>query len=355
MRTEESVMRKKLKPDLNLEEIQQSVIDEVVSQFQSGMSMRKIATGLSMSAMKVRKILITAGAFTSQQQKNIEELYKGGYNIEEIADIFHMSQSSVYSYLAYETVMYNLDEKSVNADRQARYRERKKQNLKVEKPKVIKPEIKRKSGSMYIVVNQRLRRYLPKEFCSADRDPLERTYMYGARETDPDGNIWAADVVISGRGKDRRQAIAMENARCGFRIVMDMPKELQEMEPYECRECLAEKMEEKIREELLLFGVPENNVDDYICNNSYQFIFVKSKPSFPSQNVEEFAEQMQAEIKEGLAFDEVFERAFNRTTRKYGNVRVYRDVDLATYQMLGLSSDETMEIIKKRWESIMNG
>ena len=50
-------MRKKLKPDLNLEEIQQSLIDQVVELYDSGLSMRNIGTQLSLSQMKVRKIL----------------------------------------------------------------------------------------------------------------------------------------------------------------------------------------------------------------------------------------------------------------------------------------------------------
>ena len=60
-------MRKKIKPDLNLEEIQQSLIDQVVELYASGMSMRNIGTQLSLSQMKVRKILITAGAYTSER------------------------------------------------------------------------------------------------------------------------------------------------------------------------------------------------------------------------------------------------------------------------------------------------
>ena len=41
-------MRKKIKPDLNLEEIQQSLIDQVVELYASGMSMRNIGTQLSL-------------------------------------------------------------------------------------------------------------------------------------------------------------------------------------------------------------------------------------------------------------------------------------------------------------------
>lgn len=338
----------KKKPNLNLEEIQQSMIDEVVELFQSNNSIRKIAASLSISPIKVRKILITAGVYTSSSQKDIEELYRGGYSIEEIADILHMSKANVYSYLPYEKVIYNMPEKSVNADRQARYRERKKQNIKVEKPEVVKPEIRRRTGVMYIVVNQRLRKYLPKEFCTAERDPLDRNY-----EREPEGNIWTAYVVLAGRGKDRKIAIALENARCGFRLIMDMPGGLQEMEVSGARELLKEKMEAAIQEELLTFGIPEKNVEEYISNNSYQFLFIKAKPSWPSQNVMEFAEKLQEEIKDGMPFEEIYSREFNRTNRKFGNCRDYRDVDLATYHMMGLTEEQIMEILKKRWESMM--
>lgn len=344
-------MRKKLKPDLNLEEIQQSFIDQVVELYDSGVSMRNIGTQLSLSQMKVRKILITAGAYTSERCDEINDYYQNGYSVEEIAEIFHMTKSSVYSYLAYETVIYNLEEKSVNADRQARYRERKKQNLAIEKTEIIKPEIKRRpKGYMYIVVNQRLRKYLPKDFCSSDRDPLERNFGYTGREPDPDENIWAADVVISGRGKDKKMAIALENARCGFRMVLDMPKEIlqPEADVFECRELLKERIVAAIQEEFITFGIPKENVENYIYNNSFEFSFVKAKPSFPSQNVEEFAESLQEEMKSGMAFEDIFSRGFNRTSRKFGICREYRSVDMATYYMLRLTTDQAFDIIREK-------
>lgn len=359
-------MRKKLKPDLNLEEIQQSLIDQVVELFDSGLSMRKIGTQLSLSQMKVRKILITAGTYTSERCDEVNDYYQNGYSVEEIAKIFHMTKSSVYSYLAYETVIYNLDEKSVNADRQARYRERKKQNITIERPEIIKPEIqKRPKGYMYIVVNQRLRKYLPKDFCSVDRDPLERTFGYTRQELDPDEDIWVAEVVVSGRGKGKKTAMALENARCGFRLVMGIPEVLGEepQEPdcvqenveidiCEYRELMKERIMEKIREEFLTFGIPQENVEDYIYNHSYEFVFVKAKPSFPSQNVSEFVESLQERLKSGMVFEDIFSMGFNRTNRKFGNCRDYRDVDMATYHMLKLTTEQTCDIFKKRWEKI---
>ena len=74
-------LRKKLKPDLNLEEIQRVLIEKVVELYNSGLSMRKIGIQLSLSQMKVRKILITAGAYTSQK-------FAGGLTPETANKIF---------------------------------------------------------------------------------------------------------------------------------------------------------------------------------------------------------------------------------------------------------------------------
>ena len=50
--------------------------------------------------------------------------------------------------------------------------------------------------------------------------------------------------MISGRGKDKKMAIALENARCGFRMVLDMPKEIlqPEADVFECWELLKERI-----------------------------------------------------------------------------------------------------------------
>ena len=53
---------------------------------------------------------------------------------------------------------------------------------------------------------------------------------------------------------------------------------------------------------------------------------------------------------DGLDFKTIFSLEYNRTNRKFGYSREYRDVDMATYHMLGLTEEETMEIFKKRWE-----
>lgn len=349
-------MRKKLKPDLNLEEIQQSVIDEVTGLYKFNLSMRKISEKLSISPMKIRKILITAGVYTSKMQADINELYRNGYNIEEIANTFHMSKSNVYSYLPYETVIYNMKERSVNADKQARYRERKKNNISVEKPEIIKPVIERRTkGVMYIVINQGLRKYLPKDFYDTTHDPLERYVEYAGGVKDPECNIWNADAVVTGKGKNKKVAIAMENACSGFRIVMDIPDDFFNQDGTQCRNLLKDIILDAIIDRFNCFDIPKGNIENYINNNSRDFVFVKAKQTYPSINVSEFVIELQNKITNcDISFKDIFSLEFNRTNRKFGYLREYRDVDMATYHMLGLTEDQTMEILKTRWNKILS-
>lgn len=66
--------------------------------------------------MKLRKILITDGIYEYEMSREIRSMYERGIPIEEIARIEGMKVSNVYAYLPYEKIIYNLDQKSVNAD-----------------------------------------------------------------------------------------------------------------------------------------------------------------------------------------------------------------------------------------------
>lgn len=193
---------------------------------------------------------------------------------------------------------------------------------------------------MYIVVNERLRRYLPKNIYSSLEDPLVNRYWYG----DP-GEVWTADVVISGRGKNRKLAIAMENAQCGYRILIPMPSEV------DCTElsaALMGKMQNALITSFKDYEIPQSKINAYICESFYYFHFVKSKPSRPSQNVEEFAVQLQMMYKDGK---DPFKYEFNRTDRKFGNSWEYRSVENATYEMLGMTTEESRQAFMKMYKN----
>lgn len=191
---------------------------------------------------------------------------------------------------------------------------------------------------MYIVVNERLRRYLPKNIYSSLEDPLVNRYWYG----NP-GEIWTADVVIFGRGKNRKLAIAMENAQCGYRILIPMPSEV---DCEEFRSSIMGKMQNALINSFKNYVIPQSKINEYICTNFFYFYIVKAKPSRPSQNAEEFAIELQMMYKEGL---DPFKYEFNRTDRKFGNSWEYRSVENATYEMLGMTGEETKQAFQKMY------
>ena len=118
--------RQKNKPDLDLDAIQEEIIDKVVKNYEETKNIREASRQLGFSQQKVRKILITAGVFKSDMSQRVSKLYRQGRSVKEMAELLNTSMANVYSYLPYYTVIYNMDEKSVGAERQARYRERKK-------------------------------------------------------------------------------------------------------------------------------------------------------------------------------------------------------------------------------------
>lgn len=120
-------MRPKLKPNYDPEKIKTELINAVCEAYEAGCSLRSVAKFFGLSAMKVRKILITGGAYTNDLVRQIGELHRGGKSVDEIANLLKMTRANANSYLPYEGVIYNMEERSVAADRQARYRKRKKE------------------------------------------------------------------------------------------------------------------------------------------------------------------------------------------------------------------------------------
>lgn len=117
-------MRKKIKPYLNLDSIQKKLLYEIVAEYEHTSSINKTARNLGISNMKVRKALITAGVYSNETSEEVERYLKSGKTIDKIAVLLGITVSAVYGYVPYNVTAYNLPDRSVNADREARYRER---------------------------------------------------------------------------------------------------------------------------------------------------------------------------------------------------------------------------------------
>lgn len=345
-------MKPKLKPDLDLESVQSDLIDTICSNYKIGVSVRALAKQFNLSPMKVRKILITGGVYETDTSIEINELWKDGKTVKEIAELLEMTTANVNSYLPYERIVYNMGERSVEADRQQRYRDRKKGLLPpVEEKKRVEVERVR-NKTMIIIIGKKLRRLLPEKILDESSDPLarEKSYTWGTNvggefvlhePKDPDKNIWCAEVTTAGRGKGKKQGVVLMNANCGFAVMSSLPtasavSEEQDAKVY--REKLEEVFMDAIRSGMLDFALPEDKVLDYTDTVS-RIELIKGKRSAPGVRLEEFIER---ELNWESGDDPVkqYNIRSNWTNRKFGNSGDYRKVDEHICNMLGMGEEE---------------
>lgn len=358
-------MKPKLKPDLNLDSIQQEVIDEVVSVYDNGTtSLRNVARETGFSMTKVRKILITAGAYSTEKSETIGQAYKSGISVEEIANTLDMTVSNVYLYLPYKTILYNLRERSVDADRMARYRERLKQSVSTNSQEDDKVKdlqqattehIRARGGTMYIAINEKLRKYFPEGFCSTERDPGENYKGSGFDPEDPPFYLWYADLTANGRGKNRKVGMMIENSRCGYAFMMPIPEwdsiltsteDTRERQRAlnEYRNLLSGQICQAMTDSLLRDYYPEMRVYDKIGND---IIYVKAARISPSGRVQELCKELQERLKPGE--DPLDCRVSNTFDRKFGNSGEYRSVEEATAKCLGMDAEDFTQYLKRKY------
>lgn len=87
-------------------------------------SLRSVCEEFSISIPKARKLLITAGVYSTEQSRRVAELSAEGKNVAEMMTLTGLSRSSVSSYVPYQRFSYNMDECSRHAEDSRKYRER---------------------------------------------------------------------------------------------------------------------------------------------------------------------------------------------------------------------------------------
>jgi len=83
------------------------------------------AEELGISAIKVKKLLITSGKLEYDETRQIQCLLAYGKKMDEIQQEMGLKKSSINSYLPYSKIPYKSEEISSNADRCELYRKRK--------------------------------------------------------------------------------------------------------------------------------------------------------------------------------------------------------------------------------------
>ena len=127
--------RPRKKPDYDPEQVVKEFLDAVADAFGSyddrnpGGSafpgLNAVAAAFGMTALKARKLLITAGVYSTALSRQVMELHTAGVKIDQIMKTTGLSRASVHSYLPYTKIPYKLEELSANAERIRLYRERK--------------------------------------------------------------------------------------------------------------------------------------------------------------------------------------------------------------------------------------
>lgn len=87
-------------------------------------SIRSVAQQHGITILKARKMLITAGLFSTTASREVQKLTGEGKSIPEIMEMTGLSRASVHSYLPYTKIVYKMPETSVDADRKKHQRER---------------------------------------------------------------------------------------------------------------------------------------------------------------------------------------------------------------------------------------
>lgn len=119
--------RPRKKPDYNAKIIMDDFLKDIAEYYEESpeVSLRDVAAEFDITLLKARKLLITAGVYSTDASVQIQELKEQGKTITEIVDKMGLSRASVHSYLPYKKGIYNARELSLDAERSRRYRQRK--------------------------------------------------------------------------------------------------------------------------------------------------------------------------------------------------------------------------------------
>jgi len=102
----------------------ETLMRQILTSYRETGSLQRTADEIGFAYAKVRKVLITLGAYSTQFSNDILLLRCRGYSVNEIANELGTTVKRVSSWLPYEKNMYNLSEKSKDAIRCDIYRTR---------------------------------------------------------------------------------------------------------------------------------------------------------------------------------------------------------------------------------------
>ena len=128
--------RPRKKPDYDKDQTIQELIAKATELFEEPYDDREerssdaptvadVAREMKTTRIRIRKLLITAGYFSTAASRKVQQLAGEGLSEQEICEKTGLKRASVHSYLPYEKGVYNLEELSLNAELCRRFRTRK--------------------------------------------------------------------------------------------------------------------------------------------------------------------------------------------------------------------------------------
>ena len=88
-------------------------------------SIREVANAMETTPLKIRKILITTGYYSTELSRKVQSLREQGCSIQQIMKQTGLKRASVNAYLPYSRGSYNLSEPTLYAEQGKAYRKRK--------------------------------------------------------------------------------------------------------------------------------------------------------------------------------------------------------------------------------------
>ena len=99
--------------------------DDRVERSADAPSIREVAQAMNTTILTARKILITAGYYSTELSRKVQTLHEQGCDVQQIMDQTGLKRSSVHAYLPYMKGKYNLTDATLNAERRRTFRTRK--------------------------------------------------------------------------------------------------------------------------------------------------------------------------------------------------------------------------------------
>ena len=85
-------------------------------------SIRDVAQAMNTTPLKIRKILITTGHYSTDLSRKVQSLREQGCSIQQIMKQTGLKRASVHAYLPYSKGSYNLSEPTLYAEHGKAYR-----------------------------------------------------------------------------------------------------------------------------------------------------------------------------------------------------------------------------------------